>query len=119
MEKHFLIHFDLKSTERRFGESNKKRIWSKESKQKMSESHLGSKNPRFGKLHSSYSKQKMSESKKGKLHAPHSEETKKKISESKLGRKRRPFSEEHKKNLSLSSKGKKRGPYKPPDFNIV
>lgn len=66
-------------------QNNKLRIVSNETKQKMSESHKGSKNSFYGKTHSEITKQKISEAKTGQVGPwagkKRSEETKQKISE--------------------------------------
>ena len=82
-------------------------------KQKISESHKGEKNPNFGKPRSEETKRKISAAKKGKYNhkgkkngfygKEHSEETKQKISDAMKGK---TFSEETKLKISASKKGK-------------
>ena len=86
---------------------------SNNTKQKMSESHKGEKNPNFGKPRSEETKRKISATKKGKHNYKgennpfygkhHTEETKQKISNAMKGK---TFSEETKRKTSASKKGK-------------
>ena len=62
---------------------NKVRIFSEETRKKMSEAKKGEHNPFYGKTHNDKSRKKMTEAKKG--HTV-SEETRKKISEAKKGK---------------------------------
>ena len=86
-----------------------------ETRQKMSESKKGEKNPQFGKppwnkgkTTSKQTRRKQSEAKKGKKRKSPSQETIEKIRTSNLGQKR---STETRKKLSVVHKGKKRGAY--------
>ena len=74
------------------------RVFSEESKRKMSEAK---------KNMSEETKRKMSEAQKGKKH---SEETKRKMSEARKGKKRPPMTEEQKEKISKARKGKKMPP---------
>ena len=67
-------------------------------RQKMSESHKGEKNPFYGKHHTEDNKRKISESHKGKRHT---DDTRKKMSESRKGKK---FSEETRRKMSEAAK---------------
>ena len=90
---HTKIHSEKRvfsdETKQKMSEVHKGRKASEETKQKISEAlkekNAGEKNPMFGKHHSEESKQKMSEA-----HKNMSEETKRKISEAKKGKKH-PF----------------------------
>ena len=82
------------------GEGTSGRVFTEETKQKMSEAKKGKKRKPF----SEETKQKMSLSRKGKKGNPCSEETKQKISEASKGK---PHSEERKQKISEAKKGKK------------
>ena len=102
---------------------------SEKTRQKVSESHKGARNPMYqktgeqhhwyGKHHSEEARKKMSEAKKGRKYGPMSEEQKEKIRQSHLGKKLseetkaklrgRPLSEETRKKMSESLKGKLAG----------
>ena len=73
---------------------------SDERKRKMSEAWMGEKNPNWGRVFSEETKRKMSESRRGSVV---SEETKRKISKSMKGR---GFSEEHKRKIGDGNRGK-------------
>jgi hypothetical protein len=83
---------------------------SEETKQKLSLVKKGEKNPRWGKTHSDETKQKISLAGKGKPGKPHSEETKQKLSLVKKGEKNprwgKTHSEETKQKMSETRKGK-------------
>jgi len=85
-------------TKNKISLSEKGKIISKETRQKLSESLKGWEPP----LMSERTKNKISESKKG---IPLSEEHKKKLSEAKKGIKRIPFTEETKRKMSETRKG--------------
>jgi G:T-mismatch repair DNA endonuclease (very short patch repair protein) len=75
-------------TKAKFREIAKKRIFTSDTKKKMSESKMGSKNTFFGKKHSEETKRKISEAKKGqktRLGAKHTPEAIAKMSHVKLG----------------------------------
>ena len=80
---------------------NKGKIFSEETKRKISEATKGKNNPMYGKIFSKEHRLKISEANTGKKHT---EETKRKMSDSGQGK---VFSKEHKKKLSLAHKGKK------------
>ena len=107
---------------------------SEKTRQKVSESHKGARNPMYqktgeqhhwyGKHHSEEARKKMSEALKGKSHGPLSEEHKAKLRESHIGvhpseeskrknsesHKGKKASEETRKKMSEALKGKSRGP---------
>ena len=91
---------DYEAAMKEAAEAMKGKHRSEETKNKISESHKGEKNPMYGKHLSEEHKNKISETEKGKKI---SEESKKKLSEVKKGQK---HSEETKKKLSEANKGK-------------
>lgn len=84
------------------GAKGKGRLLSPETKDKIRQSSLG-------RIFSEESRKKMSDAKRGKKRNPRSEETKQKISQSSLGKSK---SEDHRRNMSAARTGKPRGPYK-------
>ena len=82
---------------------NKGRIFSEETRKKMSESMKGRTSPMKGVTLSEETRKKISEAKKGKKLKPFTEEHRKKMSEAKKGRR---LSEETRKKISESKKGR-------------
>ena len=103
---------DTKYNLTRGGEGINGYFHTEETKRKIGDSLKGEKHPQFGKSPSEETKQKMSESHMGnkrRLGIPHSEESKKRISEANKGRLiiGRTLSEETKRKISESLKGRK------------
>lgn len=79
-------------------EANSKRVWSKESRQKASQSKVGKK---FSEEH----KRKIGEARKGKPGVKYTEEMRQRVSKQFKGK---PFTQEHKDKISAALKGRKR-----------
>ena len=84
-----------------------------ETKQRMSEAHLGEKNHMFGKTHTDEIKQKLREINQGgnnsRYGKKHSEESKKKISEAKQGEKHHMYGKKHDEDSIRKMKEAKQG----------